>query len=131
MDLEPAVAQILAAVPDAVAIYLFGSAVRGDQNAASDIDLAVLAPRPLDPVERFDLQERSAAALHKSVDLVDLRAASAVMRVQVLEHGRVLYERSAPQREEFEALALSAYARLNEERRGILEDIRRSGRVHG
>jgi hypothetical protein len=53
------------------------------------------------------------------------------MRVQVLEAGRVLFERSARERAEFEALALSSYARLNEERRAILEDVRRSGRAHG
>ena len=53
------------------------------------------------------------------------------MRIQVLEHGVLLYERDAAQRQVFEATALSAYARLNEERRGIIDDIRRSGRVHG
>jgi hypothetical protein len=49
----------------------------------------------------------------------------------VLEHGRAVFERDALERAEFEALALSSYARLNEERRAILEDVRRSGRVHG
>ena len=131
MNLDPAVALIRESVPDARAIYLFGSRARGDDNGASDVDLAFLTRMPLDSVARFDLQERIAARLHVSVDLVDLRAASTVMRVQVLEHGVVLFERDATERAEFEAVALGAYARLNEERRGILEDIRRSGRVHG
>lgn len=44
--------------------------------------------------------------------------------------------RFAPQeqlaaQERFEDLTYSAYARLNEERREILEQIRREGRVHG
>jgi hypothetical protein len=65
------------------------------------------------------------------VDLIDLRSASTVMRVQVLEHGIVLYERNSGNRQAFEATALSAYARLNEERRGIIHDIRQRGRVHG
>ena len=131
MNLDPAVALIRESVPDARAIYLVGSRARGDDNGASDVDLAFLTRMPLDSVARFDLQERIAARLHVSVDLVDLRAASTVMRVQVLEHGIVLFERDATERAEFEAVALGAYARLNEERRGILEDVRRSGRVHG
>jgi predicted nucleotidyltransferase len=131
MNLDAAIALIRQAVPDAIALYVFGSRARGDATTESDVDLALLAPRALDSVARFELQERIASALHADVDLVDLRAASAVMRVQVLEHGRVLFERDVRQREEFEAHALSAYARLNEERRAILDDVRRSGRAHG
>ena len=90
-----------------------------------------MARSSIEPVARFDLQERIAAMLHTSVDLIDLRAASTVMRVQVLEHGVLLYERDSSERAFFEASALSAYARLNEERRGILDDIQRRGHVHG
>ena len=90
-----------------------------------------MARSSIEPVARFDLQERIAAMLHTSVDLIDLRAASTVMRVQVLEHGVLLYERDSSERPFFAASALSAYARLNEERRGILDDIQRKGHVHG
>lgn len=131
MDPQPAVAVILAADPDAVAMYLFGSRARGDASAESDVDLAVLGSAPFDPVARFDLQERIAERLRASVDLVDLRTASTVLRVQVLEHGVLLHEGDPGARARFEAAALAAYARLNEERRGILEDVRRTGLVHG
>lgn len=131
MNYALAVDLIREAVPDTEAVYLFGSQARADNNRASDVDLAFIAPAPTEPVARFDLQERIAAALHKSVDLIDLRAASTVMRIQVLEDGVLLYERDPCERALFEASTLSAYARLNEERRGILDDIRRSGHVHG
>jgi hypothetical protein len=42
---------------------------------------------------------------------VDLRAASTVMRVQVLESGQVLYDARPSHRAAFEATALGAYAR--------------------
>jgi len=119
------------ALPQVQAIYRFGSTAKGVENAASDIDLAVLAPRPLDPLFRFDLQERLASALHRSVDLVDLRSASPVMAMQVLADSHVLDEASPEARGLFEDLVFGRYARLNEERRGILERVQAEGTVYG
>jgi uncharacterized protein len=70
-----ATAIIRQAVPDLTAVYRFGSTVAGGEHRASDVDLAFLAARPLDPVRRFEIQERLAVALRRDVDLVDLRAA--------------------------------------------------------
>jgi uncharacterized protein len=128
---EDLAAAVAARVPGIVAIYLFGSRARGDGTADSDIDLAVLAQNRLDPVERWKLQEDLAALAHRNVDLVDLRQASTVMRVQVLRDAVVLLDAQPAPRAAFEAFALSAYARLNEERGAILNDVRARGRVHG
>lgn len=125
------VERIRDAVPDVVAVYLFGSVGRDDATGHSDVDLALLGRRRLDPLFRWELQERLAVAAGRDVDLVDLLAASTVLRVQVLRDGRLLFESDRYARALFEATALSSYARLNEERRGIIEDIERSGRVHG
>jgi predicted nucleotidyltransferase len=118
-------------VPDLVAAYLFGSRARDEAGPASDYDIAVLVGRPLDSQFRWALQEELAVLVHANVDLVDLRRASTVMRVQVLKDGRVLVDNDRSARELFEATALSDYARLNEERRQILADIRDRGTVHG
>ena len=120
-----------AEVPGLVAVYVFGSRARGDQHAASDLDLAALAARPLEPVRRWELQEKLAGSVHMPVDLVDLRAASTVMRARVFESAELLWESDRTARQAFEAVALGAYARLNEERRGILDDVRQRGSVHG
>lgn len=112
------------------AVYAFGSRAGGTARPDSDLDLAVLTDRPLDPLARFDAQEALAAALGLDVDLVDLQAASTVMRAEVLRTGRVLLDADPGARAHFEVRALSAYALLNEERRGILEDIGGRGRVH-
>jgi uncharacterized protein len=85
----------------------------------------------LAPMARWELQERLAAFLGADVDLVDLGAASTVMRVRVLADGEVILDHAPTARARFEALALAAYARLNEERRGILEDALRTGTIHG
>ena len=127
----PSLRPLLDRLPDVQAVYAFGSRAEGTGHAGSDLDLAVLTDRPLDAVERFEAQEALAAALGLDVDLVDLRSASTVMRAEVLRTARVLYDADPTARAFWETAALSAYALLNEERRGILDDVRQRGRVHG
>jgi predicted nucleotidyltransferase len=118
-------------VPEVIAIYQFGSTVEGMEHGESDLDLAILAQRPLENLDRWELQEDLAAELGRDVDLVDLRAASTVMQAQVLKTGTVLAETDRTERQQFEMRVCSAYAMLNEERAGILEDVQARGRVYG
>lgn len=114
-----------------IAVYRFGSSARGDARPDSDCDVAVLARPGLAPFARFELQERLAAAIGRDVDLVDLSSASPVLAVQAVFHGVLLFESDAATRGAFEDYVLSSYARLNEERRGILERVAAEGSVHG
>ena len=116
---------------EVIAVYRFGSTARGNAVRSSDVDIAVLPRSPLAPTLRFDAQEQLAALLGRDVDLVDLRAASPVFAVQVVGHGHVIYEGDPVDRGAFEDRALGAYARLNEERRGILERVAAEGTVYG
>lgn len=117
-------------VPDLIALYRFGSQAKGEARPDSDIDLAVLARDPIPSLRRFELAQELAIRLHRDVDLVDLRTASTVMRMQVLSTGTCLDAPDEPARREFEMYAYSDYARLNEERKGILDDIRARGSVY-
>lgn len=80
---------------------------------------------------RFYLQERLAQAVRCDVDLIDLRAASTVMRMQVISGARVLAVFDAVEKERFETYTYSAYARLNEERKAIPEQVERERKVYG
>jgi predicted nucleotidyltransferase len=113
------------------AAYLFGSRARADASASSDFDIAVLAERRIDPVRRWEIQEHLARMLHADVDLVDLRSASTVLCVQVLQDGVVLSDRDPLARAEFEMYALSDYGRLQLERREILKDAEHPGWLRG
>lgn len=53
------------------------------------------------------------------------------MRMQVVSTGTVLFASDRAARQAFEVHTYSASALLNEERTGILDDIRKRGRVYG
>lgn len=120
-----------AAFPGVAVVYRFGSTASGEDRAGSDIDIGFLPPGPIDPVRRFDAQERLAAHVRRDVDLVDLHAASTVLRMQIVSRGRAIRVRNAAEQGRFEDFVFSSYARLNEERREILEQVSREGSVHG
>jgi predicted nucleotidyltransferase len=123
--------EIRRALEGVVAVYRFGSSAQGTAHRASDTDVAVLTHERLPAAARFDLQERLAARLGSDVDLVDLGRSSTVMAMQVIAGGQLLYEGDADARGRFEDRTYGAYARLNEERRGILERIKAEGSVYG
>ena len=117
-------------VPSLTALYRFGSQAKGTARRDSDMDLAVLARDPIPNLRRVELAMELAVQLHRDVDLVDLRTASTVMRMQVLFTGTCLGTQDESARREFKMYAYSDDARLNEERKGILDDIRAHGSVY-
>ncbi len=70
-------------------------------------------------------------AVHRNVDLVDLLSASTVMRAQVVSTGILLVDADPGARAIFETTVYASYARLNEERRALLDDIKQRGHVYG
>ena len=117
-------------IPHIIAIYQFGSQVHGTARPTSDIDVAVLAHDPIPNERRFHIAQDLAAQLHCTVDLLDLRTASTVMRMQVLATGQCLDTRDDQAKAEFEMYAYADYARLNEERRELVKGITERGLVY-
>jgi len=118
-------------LPEVIAIYSFGSWDTPHVRPDSDIDLAVLLQNPVDRVHLWNVAQNLAREMGKDVDLIDLLQASTVMQMQVISSGKRLYCREHTGCERFEDYVYVAYARLNEERRGILEDIKQRGTVYG
>ncbi len=108
-------------LPEVRLVYLFGSQTDGSATLASDIDVAVLLEKKLDPVARFDLEQTLAIELNQEVDLVDLLTASTVLQNQVIMHGRLLFG-SENEQTKFEMQVMSMYQHLNEERADILQE---------
>ncbi len=118
-------------LPGLISIYRFGSWGTPHERTDSDIDLAVLFQSATDSAYLWKVAQGIAKVIGKDVDLVDLLQASTVMRMQVISTGKRLYCSNPIICERFEDYVYVAYARLNEERRGILEDIKQHGTVYG
>jgi predicted nucleotidyltransferase len=121
---------VLRVLPDAETIYLFGSHARGNARADSDLDLAVLGTTPLASMQRFESQRELSALLDCDVDLIDLHNANSVLRSEVVNGGKLLFQRNAATTLDFEARVIGEYAELLEATRALRDDIRQRGRVH-
>lgn len=122
---------ILADVPEVLGIYLFGSRSSGTQHAGSDIDIAILTQPTFVETKIWELSQKLASRVSTDIDIVDLKQASAVMRMQIISEGQRLYCSDENACAVFEDFVFSDYARLNEERAAILEDIRERSSVYG
>jgi predicted nucleotidyltransferase len=103
-------------------IYLFGSYAKGNARPDSDLDLAFLSSKEIDDYQRFLTAQKLASKLNIEVDLIDLKKASTVFKAQIIQ-GKLLYAEDKKQKQEFEMLTLKKYARLNEERKEIIDKI--------
>jgi predicted nucleotidyltransferase len=111
-----ALVNCLAAQPDVLAAYLFGSYATGKARPESDVDVAVLLSGT-DEMERFErrlrlMGEVEEALGRRSADVVVLNDAPPLLAHQVLMHGRLIFERDRAGRVEFEVRTGKIYADL-------------------
>ncbi len=106
---------------DLVALYHFGSSERGEARRDSDVDLAFLARHPTDAFRVFEAAQDLGMRIGRDIDLVDLSRSSTVFRAQVVATGRRVFTADPAAAETFEMYTLSDYARLQEERREVVQ----------
>lgn len=111
-------------------IYLFGSSVNGIFREDSDIDIAFISDINTTDYEIFMLAQRLANILKRDVDLINLKKASTVFRIQVIAKGEKIYCIDNKRRAYFEMYAFKDYATLNEEREIVLKNIKKRGKIY-
>ena len=92
--------------------YLFGSTARGEADAQSDLDVAVLLsadPPPTLEGLRGDLADDLGEATGRPVDLVVLNRAPPDLVHRILRDGLLILERDAEARIRFEMASRNAY----------------------
>lgn len=111
-QIEPRLRALLAAQPDVIAAYLFGSVARGTPTRTSDVDVAVLLgadpPRTVDGL-RLDLEGGLERALGLPIQLVVLNRAPCDLIHRVLRDGILLLDRDPGARIRFEIDARNRY----------------------
>ena len=112
-------------------IIIFGSFANGTTHKESDIDIAFYnTERNLSSYEVFMLAQELADILKIDVDLVDLAHATTVFQAQIFSTGKIIFSKDETLRMNIEMRALSMYAKLNEERKLILENVDESGNIY-
>lgn len=134
IDEHAIVEHVREAFPEVQGIYLFGSYADGTQRPGSDVDLALL----FQPSDRIGSRNLPMHPLHRRLqglagcnfDLIDLRRVSTVLQKEVVMLGRRIYCADEAAADEFDVGVMSRYQKLNEERAGILEQFRTTGRAY-
>lgn len=111
---------LLAAMPDAWAIYVYGSFARGDEWPNSDLDLAVLLPPGRQIPEKLALMGNVSRQVHRDVDLVNLRDAGLDLTRELLRDGKPLATPREADTLAWEAQRMTDYAEFNPRRAEII-----------
>lgn len=135
-----AVTKVTAKHPGAIAIYLYGSFASDHYDRDSDIDLAVLLPykkedeykctcvrknqNKSNAVELWGIAQAIGFELKREVDLIDLRAASTVLRFQIIKNGILIYTHDEHATERFADLVFSMYIDFSEDRGDLRKIVR-------
>lgn len=117
-------------LPEAWAVYVFGTAGTEWERPDSDLDVGVLGPpRPWEagPMNLAGLAEALEIATGRTVDAVDLRRAPPVLAKEVIFGGRLVWDRRPLETGLWELWMMAEYQRLCERRAGIVEEGLRSG----
>jgi predicted nucleotidyltransferase len=101
-------------------LYVFGSQASYAAGPNSDWDIAFLVNKSPDNVGRWHIAEELAAVLNQDVDLVDLKEASTVLKMQIVQSGRLLYGDTL-EADLFAASTMTQYGHLQESRNDILK----------
>ncbi len=125
------VAAVRACVPGARAVYRYGTAGGEFERQDSDVDIGVLAEGGIGFDELLRLSAALSTVTGRDVEVVDMQSIPVTLRVNIVAGGVRIFARGTADAEEFDSRAFSDYARLNEERMAILEDVRARGTVYG
>src|SRR4030042_619170 len=103
--------KLAADFPEVSLVYLFGSQVTGRTGPQSDYDRGVLTDREGDsPPRRAPLEHALAAMLHtERLDVVWLTQVPVELAFAVISDGRLIFERDAADRVEYEAQIMGRY----------------------
>lgn len=99
-------------------IYIFGSYAKGNNNANSDLDIAVLLNNDYDPMDKLSLiGDLTSIFKRDDIDLVVLNSANSVLKHQVIKYGKLIFMENEDIKVNFEVRVLKEYMDMEPFRR--------------
>lgn len=112
-------------------IYLFGSFAKGEGREDSDIDLAIHIDNTLEPYNLFIVANHLSFETKRDVQVVNLMDISTVFAAQIVGTKEVLYCEDETLMMNYDIRIFKEYAKLNEERKVVLDAIKKDGKIYG
>lgn len=114
-----------------VFIYLFGSFAKGEAREDSDIDLGIYTQDIISPYNLFLASNKLSFEIKRDIQIVHLKDISTVFSAQIVGTREVLYSEDEELMANYDVRAFKDYAKLNEERKIVLDAIERDGKIYG
>lgn len=105
-------------------IYIFGSAVKGNFRADSDIDIAVYIEETISSYDLFLIKEELVRLIGREIDLLSFKEASEVFRVQIFHGGIAIHIENENEHDNYRVNCYKDYAILNERRKVVIDAIK-------
>lgn len=112
-------------------IYLFGSFAKGEGREDSDIDIAIYSDEEINAYDLFIISNKLSFEVKRDVQIVDLKDKDTVFASQIVGNREELYCEDETLRANYNTRVFKDYAKLNEERKVVLDAIERDGRIYG
>lgn len=112
-------------------IYLFGSFAKGEGREDSDIDIAIYTDEEINGYDLFIISNKLSFEVKRNVEIVDLKQIDTVFASQIVGNREELYCEDEIVKGNYNIRVFKNYAKLNEERKVILDAIERDGRIYG
>jgi predicted nucleotidyltransferase len=110
-------------------VFVFGSAVEQRFSADSDVDIGVLLEKDIESIQLHEISQAISEKLRREVDLVNLRDASPILKMQILKNGVLLLCSNPEDYSEFFTQTIKQYEDLKIIRRPIEQNILK-GRIY-
>lgn len=127
MTTPPTPAQMTAAIqsvlPDAIAAWWFGSALRNEMRNDSDVDIAVWLPYAWNANQKMKAHADISRLLNRPVDVLDFFRLSTVMKVQILETGELLFADNPVALEMYCAIVKTEYLHIQKWRLPMIKNL--------
>lgn len=112
-------------------IYLFGSFAKGEGREDSDIDVAIYTDKQISSYQLFTIANQLSFKVKRDLQIIDLKDIDTVFASQIVGNREELYCEDEISKDNYNIRVFKDYAKLNEERKVILDAIERDGRIYG